>query len=158
MTRRLIVSEQLKPGLYKATVRDVADMTVLVDSSGYGTTEDMVSAHHIHATDSIKNARPLIVLDVDPDAAEYIIGVLRNPRHIWANRIADQIEAQTKPARIPEPKQIGSLVTASASGNNGVCVWTKYAETGTNIWISPLSVRRAWSELIDPEPFPFGGH
>jgi hypothetical protein len=105
---------------------------------------------HGYTTD----ARPLIVLDTNPVSVKVIASILRASGY---RRIADDIEAQTKPARIPEPKHIGSLVTASASSINGVCVWTRYAETGRNIWITPLGIRRAWSELIDPEPFPFGG-
>ena len=106
----------------------------------------------------VTDARPLIVLDLSVFISDaQLLADLRAP-HVWdLNQIADQIEAQTKPARIPEPEHIGSLVTASSLGLFAICVWTKYAETGTNVWISPLGVRRAWSELIDPEPFPFGG-
>jgi hypothetical protein len=107
----------------------------------------------------VTDARPLIVLDLSVFISDaQLLADLRAP-HVWdLNQIADQIEAQTKPARIPEPGHIGSLVTCAALGSRAVCVWTKYSEvTGTRNWISPGGVRREWDELDNPEPFPFGG-
>ena len=57
------MSETLKPGLYRATVRGKINVTVLIDSGGYGTTADLVSAHHVHEQHNIEHARALIVLN-----------------------------------------------------------------------------------------------
>jgi len=106
----------------------------------------------------VTDARPLIVLDLSAfisDAA--LVADLRAGMTWGLNNIADQIEAQTRPPRIPEPKHVGSLVMASATGRDSIGVWTKFSEVGLFQWITPGGVIRQWSDLIDPESFPFGG-
>lgn len=99
----------------------------------------------------VTDARPLIVLDLKDFDAGYVIEVLRHPHHLWANRVADQIEAQTKPARIPEPAW-GAIVEAHSLGAKGDRLhwvkgsagWTNLDATGEYLnWIS-------WDCLIDP--------
>ena len=159
----------LEPGLYRATVRGVADVTVLIADSGFGhtikryATSACSGPDYVHGPEKITDARPLILLDLayPGDAVNALKMAARDgtngdARPIY-RAIADQIEAQTKPARIPEPKHIGSLVMASTTGRDSIGVWTKFSEVGLFQWITPGGVIRQWSNLIDPEPFPFGG-
>ena len=134
------MSETLKPGLYRATVRGKINVTVLIDSGGYGTTADLVSAHHVHEQHNIEHARTLIVLDLDGDSASDLVAYLR--REAW-NRVADQIEA---PTRIPEPLRWGSKVSSPSS----TLVLLDIGALGRR-WIDEWSgVLYAWSDIIDP--------
>jgi hypothetical protein len=59
----------------------------------------------------VTNVRPLVVLDLDDFA--WAAKVLRNPglgAMDTRARIADQIEQQTKPPRIPEPVGLGAVI------------------------------------------------
>jgi hypothetical protein len=93
---------------------------------------------------------PLIVLK-DPDdmpSNHYsrLVAFLR--RGGW-DFTADQIEAQTRPPRIPEPKS-GGLVRASLVDCAGAQLWTKFSDLGVSDWITPYGIRRKWDALIDP--------
>ena len=46
----------LKPGLYRATVRGVADATVLIDGHGLGTTANEINGKHYHGPELITDA------------------------------------------------------------------------------------------------------
>lgn len=60
--------------------------------------------------------------------------------------VADQIEAQTKPPRIPEPGPTGSLVNAEG------CLWAK-AEDGNWVCLGDgnSGLTKPWQFLISPE-------
>ena len=93
----------LEPGLYRATVRGVADVIVLVDRNGTAhhdwTDDEDATSHSFNFTD----ARPLIVLDLSAFISDAQLVADLRALHVWsATHIAGQIEAQTTPARIPE--------------------------------------------------------
>lgn len=106
----------LEPGLYRATVRGQKDVTVFMDSlTAYWLRQGLMCATPL---DFITDARPLIVLDLDSAEREYI-GDLRyvadrlpehNVHRALVHELADQIEAQTKPARILEPGWDGKVL------------------------------------------------
>ena len=137
----------LEPGLYRATVRGVKDVTVMVDGSTQIHTLTLVrdvwgndySTHHEH---QVTNARPLIVLNLEGYSAPSFVTRLRAAGF---DTIPDQIEAQTKPARIPEPGLWG-VVEAKVAAVYGPCNWVK-DEYG---WVSHSGVTVKWDLLIDP--------
>ena len=134
----------LKPGLYRATVRGVANVTVLIRATGYGFTPDYIAGVGSFAPDEITDARPLIVLDTNALSARNIAQILRSSGYAG---IADQIEAQTKPARIPEPLHWGSKVRSS-TGRTFVLL--DIGSLGRR-WIDEYSgILWAWGDLIDP--------
>ena len=63
--------------------------------------------------------------------------------------LAEQIEAQTKPPRIPEPGW-GGAVEAGLKGravDNSRRTWVRTADT---TWHDGAATYTAWSELVDP--------
>ena len=150
------MSEQLKPGLYRATVRSVPDQIVMVNDDGNGFTINKIGVCGGHVPSLITDARPLIVLDLADYDAGYVIEVLRHPHHLWANRVADQIEAQTKPARIPEPEP-GEHVTACARPTPDQpeeflrLRWSKTRDEEGWHWVALATGHvYEWHNLIDP--------
>lgn len=146
----------LEPGLYKATVRGIPDQTIFVDGSGTVDTvtsllpvgEDRLCYHDL---EDLTEVRQLIVLDVE-EPAECVtlfrgIAFHRGPSlHVsLLNTMADQIEEQTKPARIPEPGQWG-VVKATHSPAYAP---TFYVNHGSGEWRRPSGFVR-WDDLIDP--------
>jgi len=106
----------LEPGLYRATVRGVPDVIVMVGKHGdYAriVNADTTLMAFQDSPKDITDARPLIILDTNALSARNIAQILRSSGYAG---VADQIEAQTKPARIPEPMRWGSKVrTARAT-------------------------------------------
>jgi hypothetical protein len=101
----------------------------------------------------IADARPLIVLDLGSpefaaEIAPQIVACLR--REGWG-KTADQIEAQTKPARIPEPGWDGK-VTASTDGNPTRRDFIRFSTDGGRSWdwCDGSRAASAWKYLIDP--------
>jgi len=99
--------------------------------------------------DQIEHPSPLIVLDLE-DPAE-TVRHMRSESAPWdeIELIADQIEAQTKPARIPEPGLWGVVEASSVtySGRRSY-VRDRSQPTGSN-WIATTG-RCPWANLIDP--------
>jgi len=99
----------------------------------------------------VADARPLIVLDTNALSAWRIADIIRSNGYAG---VADQIEAQTKPARIPEPGLWG-VVEASLTDRTlrrhlvhlmtpTISVW---------VWTDPQmssSARYGWDDLINP--------
>jgi hypothetical protein len=123
----------LAPGLYRATVRGVADVVVMVDGNGVGhmaqgraETSGYINRHVRPGL--ITDARPLIVLDLHPSVANDLAQSMRDVSRsslltdyagVLLRKVADQIEAQVKPARIPEPDK-GEFVRAHLSGMGSI--------------------------------------
>jgi hypothetical protein len=111
MMRRLMMSE-LKPGFYAATLDGETRQGVLCDEGDFSFLVD--GGFDCVGIRDVTDARPLIVLDLATDDRHGF--VQRNPS-ILADflrdaypALADQIEAQTKPARIPEPGWDGKVL------------------------------------------------
>jgi len=150
----------LEPGLYRATVRGVADQTVMLSyssSSHPWTSVEICGGYSTHGTVEVTDARPLIVLEA-PEAAPAnhyprFVAFLR--RNGW-DFTADQIEAQTPPARIPEPGLWG-VVEAGADQRIRQPFLRDNLKTNVGSgWVSiygpPETEKRRveWADLIDP--------
>ena len=143
----------LEPGLYRATVRGVADTIVIVGEDGWGRSGDRIRADgycgYEHLPRNITDARPLIVLMVPgggsprdnhwPRLADYL-------RQGGWDFTADQIEAQTKPARIPEPGLWG-VVRASLHEDTTVYSWVHIRGSR---WYTEHHGVAAWDVLVYP--------
>ena len=126
------------------------------------TTDDhwslMSGWQHNIGKDVPTDVRPLVVLDLDGYDGERAVTYLRNlaresrdifgespsPRGKLANLIADQIEAQTKPPRIPEPGRWGVV---SVENRHGL---TDYWTRGYGGWFSESGHTLEWASLTDP--------
>ena len=157
----------LEPGLYRATVRGVPDQIVMLTDSvtsdpWIALTAQMSSAGRSRwfTHDDVTDARPLTVLDLHPSVAEDLVEAMRDAtRPIFQTdyqvrlirKIADAIEVQTKPARIPEPGW-GGVVTAIRVNRPGFLPTTtsKTWLHDCDEWVSDDEESANWSDLIDP--------
>ena len=149
----------LKPGLYRATVRGVADVTVMVTDWGYshrcitqaGVDSLKYRDLHAHRDGDITDARPLIVLNLEDPAAtvQTLIAAANaeiNPARIYDPRrgalrkLAVQIEAQTKVSPT-EPSDPAARVKAGDTEWAKVGPWWVCADMG--------EVPREWDYLVD---------
>ena len=141
----------LAPGLYRATVRGVADQIVIVDDCGLGhTMAPVAAAGSRHNVCDITDARPLIVLDMKGmNPTPILTGFLREVGYDW---LASQISSQTKPARIPEPPRVGVGVMAMSdvADPGQVRSWTRFSTILLANWIDAEGRKRKWDDLIDP--------
>jgi hypothetical protein len=110
----------------------------------------------------VTDARPLIVLDFDSDVCADVVGDLQYAVTFLAAHglgtafiadIADQIEAQTKPARIPEPGLWG-VVEAVVQGDDEPQHFTRGPKGGSVYHWTRISdgLNYHWDDLIDPTP------
>lgn len=147
----------LEPGLYRATVRGVADQIIkVVDPESYGATCTVHTPDGkcvCHEFGKVTDARPLIVLDLDSDEARHLVSHLQNtvenhPENLGSvgravfTAAANQIIDQTKPARIPEP---GLWGVVEADGYR----WVRF-HNGDYHWGNSGGNASAWDDLIDP--------
>ena len=108
----------LEPGLYRATVRGVPDTIVMIRATGFGFTHDYIAGVGSFAPDEITDARPLVVIEEPKNVQrEYWPRFVMLLRDNGWHLTADQIEAQTRPARIPEPGWDGKVL-AHTFGND----------------------------------------
>ena len=96
------------------------------------------------------DVRPLVVLDLDDIHPPSLIAMLRadaDARHgnIALHEVADQIEAQTKPPRIPEPGLWGVVEATGATLPRRR--WIHHEE---GRWVCDTGVWRYWDDLVDP--------
>jgi hypothetical protein len=99
-----------------------------------------------HVTD----VRPLVVLDLDwAESVPVLIAQLRGAGYV---HIADQIEAQAKPPRIPEPGLWGVVEsTVTYEGTTYSTSLVRHPGPGTaNRWLDRSGSWFSWNELIDP--------
>jgi hypothetical protein len=105
----------LEPGLYRWSYGGKS-YDGIIDSVGDFSYLSSDGDHCTRRAADITDARPLIVLDLgDRVRREYVVEILRENRHSWTHDVADQIEAQTKPARIPEPGWDGKVLAHTES-------------------------------------------
>jgi len=113
----------------------------------------------------VTDVRPLVVLDLDEYDSQKFAGILRailrgegeggfaGPWARTADSVADQIEAQTKPPRIPEPGLWG-VVEASRQFPDGKgfgpAEWVHTNRAGTPWYCAQFDVHAGWHLLIDP--------
>ena len=142
----------LEPGFYVATVEGVPDIPIMItDEGGHGWTmrkvPDTPYGTYGHGLGDFTDARPLITLDLaDGARREYVLEILRAARHAWTHDVADQIEAQTKPARIPEPGLWG-VVRASLPDDTTASSWVHIRG---HRWYTEHHGCAAWDVLVYP--------
>jgi hypothetical protein len=100
--------------------------------------------------------RPLVVLDFrdwTPECprlvAEWIRGRASDhncPSGSAALMVAQEIEAQTKPPRIPEPEQFGVVVASCPCDQEAQVNWVLIS----GVWLDRGGDRHGWDSLIDP--------
>jgi hypothetical protein len=139
-----------------ATVRGVKDVRVMRVAQGYGASPWRsgveIAGYICHHDCDLTDVRPLVVLDlmvpgsknaIDHwlrEAARLLRGANQNTVARILSAHADQIEAQTKPSRIPEP---GLWGVVNARGG-------EYVNVGAG-WLAVSSgVVHTWDYLIDP--------
>jgi len=150
----------LEPGIYRATFASGDTRIIKVvdpDVAGNGCTVYAPYGRCVcHGLDGITDARPLVVLDLDENDARHLVSYLEitveeHPdqlgsvgRAVYTN-VAAQIEAQTKPARIPEPGLWG-VVEAKNSPEYDRSNWV-HDEYG---WTHHSGLTLEWRFLTDP--------
>jgi hypothetical protein len=129
---------------------------VMVQDDGHCWTGSVVDSYWAHPPDQITDARPLIILDIEDtvDAAKGLRAVANAARHVceWdvVDIIADQIEAQTRPPRIPEPGLWG-VVEAGGGFDDTRTHWIHIPARPDELhWASLPGQVFEWNRLIDP--------
>jgi hypothetical protein len=146
-----------------ATVQGVPNVKVVrvegsLVNAPWVTTEKLPGCGSWHYESDVTDVRPLVVLDLDDPSLSgnygarvaNLIDHLRDGTAI-AKHLADQIEAQTRPPRIPEPGW-GEKVRSRAGDDPKTYKWLRYT-TNPNVqdqWVSEFCSPRPWSDLIDP--------
>lgn len=109
-----------------------------------------------YSADMVTDIRPLVVLDLSPhpeNVTRLLAQAIENDDDlIGLKPMLHQIEAQTKPRRIPEPGW-GEKVKARAGDDPKPYEWLRYT-TNPNVqcqWVSEFCSPRPWPDLIDPE-------
>jgi hypothetical protein len=140
-----------------ATVRGVPNVRIFRRDYDWTTatpTGDWIGHPHHEVTD----VRPLIVLDLDAATAhgthdigvENILAALRAPAATGACRkLADQIESQIQPPRIPEPGLWG-VVEAGFLGIRSKWVRMVVGTSDECHWCDEESRWADWDHLVDP--------
>jgi len=164
------MSEQL----FRATVRGVPDVLVL---KGWDRREicdvyfsaDFVEGWRVHEEKFVSNLRPVQIVEAGQIVLDQArLGDIENlTRHLDYDPVRDaglprlcpdvrrylaqQISAQSRPARIEEPKGFGAIVEASS--NSTEPMRQKWLRDGKRIWRAEDGTWTLnWSDLIDPEP------
>lgn len=133
-----------EPGIYKATVRGVPGVTVLIDQTGMGHHDAVPSgARHTVFGDNLADARPLIVLDPESDQVrEFLERKSGLP-------LLDLIESQIAPSRIPEPGLWG-VVKAAYNAGGYLYPPLEWVQVEDGSWMSRSGTCDNWHSLIDP--------
>jgi hypothetical protein len=152
------MSGDWKPGtVAKATVRGVPNVRIVRGDGHWALaadTDDFITDRNAPAL--IADVRPLVVLDLDdprlsgsPDVRRTnLLEHLRKGTNV-AQYLADQIEAQTRPPRIPEPGLWG-VVEAHTEDGEERRRFVRHDDAHDGRAWERRGVRRAWDELIDP--------
>lgn len=129
-----------------ATVLGQKGVRVVIGDDGEWISPERLGGEYWHTPSEVTDIRPLIVLDLDLGAHVGVDTLVRNLRADRYNDLADQIEAQTKPPRIPEPGLWG-VVEARVSKRGLTWHATKYPD---GKWHVDDGGRFNWDDLIDP--------
>jgi hypothetical protein len=114
---------------------------------GWGwVTADKVETWRVHEDRLVHDVRPLVVLDLGSVSALEVAQTIRYERDAW-DPIADQIEAQTKPPRIPEPGLWGVVEAGQLGTNEGArSEWTRFRHG----WADEITGPIRWDQLVGP--------
>jgi hypothetical protein len=140
-----------------ATVRGVPNVRVLRsggDRESFWIAPTRTCGDRYHADSEVTDIRPLVVLDLDAGEVAGLMGVLSwsadgmvQVHPALCRKVADQIEQQTKPPRIPEPGLWG-VVEAGVREHDQRLRWVRL---GDNYRPDDRDeYDRLWCDLIDP--------
>lgn len=144
-----------KPGtVAKATVRGQEDVLVMRDDADNWLSGECFRGGHVHGDLVVTDVRPLVLLDLEKAGSHLhpnemarggVVTMLLDTGSRVARNIADQIEAQTKPPRIPEPGLWGVV----EAWTDGIPIrrWVHHEE---DRWVCDTGERRNWEALSDP--------
>ena len=162
----------LSPGLYRATVRGIPGESIVMVGDDPNAAFSLAPDSAVRRCYVFTDARPLVTLDLE-NPGEFVhilrgVGIEGDRNHraadgtwvhiingsISAKRlgiIADQIEAQTKPARIPEPGLWG-VVEAVVQGDDEPDHFARIPKGGSVYhWVRISDgLNYHWDDLIDP--------
>lgn len=170
--RAELTGDPIEGRLYRATVRGVPDVLVSwrddqIHGSRAWRSLEHVNGFIVHYDTNVTDVvGPLVVLDLPPDAGANIKSLLEcargvswslqvgSPLDVLADALEEQIEAQTRPARMAEPGW-GVRVTASSQHVPSRQQWVGICGPGADLlWVSDCGERTSWDALIDPQPAP----
>jgi hypothetical protein len=148
------MSGDWKPGtVAKATVRGVPDVTVFAFVAGTWVSGEDVEGTRVHGALRVTDVRPLVVLDIEDAglSGSYDVRRINLLEHLRkgtnvAQHLADLIEAQTKPPRIPEP---GLWGVVEAPTQRGGYVW-QWVHHPKDVWLNAEGDSCPWAKLVDP--------
>jgi hypothetical protein len=128
-----------------ATVRGVPNVRIWRTPFSNWVSERAILQETAHVDRVVTDIRPLVVLDIPIDVIPHKMArALRKYDFLW---LADQIEQQTKPPRIPEPGLWG-VVEASVKEHDQRLRWVRL---GDNYRPDDRDeYDRLWCDLIDP--------
>jgi len=143
-----------------ATVRGVEGVRIfLADprSADEWTSAGLVDGTLWHKDKDVTDVRPLVVLDPDDVAADgfstvasLVTNLRRPPSGANFSWLADQIEAQTKPPRIPEPGLWGVVEATFRDGRSRHGWAVRRLTDGDADWQDGAGDYHQWDDLIDP--------
>lgn len=152
-----------------ATVRGIEGVRVMRTTGNGGAdfiwlTSEVVGGARYHPADRVTDIRPLVVLDLERSARSLPLTLRRladreqaedsHPGRLLGvtadlRELADQIKAQTKPARIPEPTTpLAEVIASTANWPNGR---RRLVLGYEDHWVDGAACY-SWDDLIDPEP------
>jgi hypothetical protein len=144
-----------------ATVRGVPDVRVMrcgpeqpfwMSPAYEGDADGSEKRWRMHKDRDVTDVRPLVVLDLDDigmSVSDLVLD-LRGIGSVAGEIVADQIEAQTKPQRIPEPGLWG-VVEAHTKDNAERRQFGRVPETDEQHWIETDAMGWfEWRHLVDP--------
>ena len=160
------MSATFEPGTVAvATVRGVPNVRVVLTSGtmqagNYWVSVEYVEGCRMHAAENVTDVRPLVVLDLDQVSAHLhpnelargvVPAMLRDTESIAARKIAEQIEAQTKPPRIPEPGPWGVVQASVETHGDQRGRFVRDGDDPSGHWeCIDWPGTYGWTHLVDP--------
>ena len=145
---------EYKPGtVAKATVRGQEDVLVVRTHGGAWVAPITVDGWTFHGDSDVTDVRPLVLLDLEKAGSHLhpnemarggVVTMLLDTGSRVARNIADQIEAQTKPPRIPEPGLWGVV-----EDHNGYR-WVRHSNAEGARWHNLSTGWTEWSAIEFP--------
>jgi len=143
--------------VYRATVWDKTDVTVVYTGPDQWVSMTPVRGDYWHSNGDVTGLHPLIVLDLDAIAADYlapldsggVVAALKAGHIGIGKRIADQIAAQITPpkVRMEEPGLLGAV---SAKTESNPAVPRRFVRLAHG-WVRENDgTCWDWADIIDP--------
>lgn len=152
------MSANLEPGrVYRGTIEGIPDVLMLADDEGGVVGMTRVRGFLGHPANSVTNIRPQVVLDLEnwhpatvasfcSQATGKSFDMNVTAFKCW---LADQIAAQAKPYRIPQPARAARVTATLASTADRH--WFLRIKGDGSVWVDLTDGNvYDWDDLIDP--------